>query len=202
MSENTTDMQSQSIDSQNIDSQNEKIPFAQNILEFSEMLIFVVLLVLITFTFVARLCTVNGSSMNNTLRHGQAIITSNVMYTPKQGDIVVFHQTGNLNEPVVKRVIATEGQHVKIDFSKNDTMIIWVDGIEYSDDYAYFDPQRANITPKHNYNEETKIFEATVPEGHVFVLGDNRNNSKDSRSLDIGFVDERRIIGRSIFELK
>ena len=197
MSENITDIQPQ-----NTESPKEKIPFAQNILEFSEMLVLVVLLVLITFTFIARLCKVNGSSMNNTLHHGQAIITSNVMYTPKQGDIVVFHQTGSLNEPVVKRVIATEGQHVKIDFSKKDTMSIWVDGIEYTDDYAYFDPKRAAITPKYNYDDHTQIFEATVPEGHVFVMGDNRNNSKDSRSLDIGFVDERRIIGRSIFELK
>lgn len=185
-----------------IQAQKPRDPLALSMLEFVEMFIAIVLVVLLMFTFVARLCTVNGSSMNQTLQNGQTLVTTNIFYTPKQGDIVVFHQTGSskdaLNEPLVKRVIATEGQHIKIDFSVKDKMVIWVDGVEYSDTNAYFDAKRSTIYPQYNFDSDSKIFEATVPDGHIFVLGDNRNNSKDSRSLSIGFVDQRRIIGRCI----
>ena len=179
-----------------------KPPFMLNVLEIVEMFVIIVLSVLLIFTFGMRLCNVNGSSMNNTLSHGQTLITTNLFYTPRQDDIIVFHQTGtdyySLNEPVVKRVIATEGQRVKIDFSQKDKMTIWVDGVRYIDTHAYFDPHRSNIYPQHNFDYETMTFEATVPEGHLFVMGDNRNNSKDSRSNAIGFVDQRRIIGKCI----
>ena len=196
---------SENINSMPIESapQNEKKPpFVLNILEIAEMFVIIVLSVLLIFTFGMRLCNVNGSSMNQTLSHGQTLITTNLFYTPSQDDIIVFHQTGtdyySLNEPVVKRVIATEGQTVKIDFSEHNKMTIWVDGVKYNDTHAYFDTMRSTIYPQHNFDYETMTFEATVPKGHVFVMGDNRNNSKESRSNAIGFVDQRRIIGKCI----
>lgn len=171
-----------------------------NILEFFEMFAFIMLTVLFIFTFVFRLCNVNGTSMNNTLSDGQRLITTDLFYTPKQGDIIVFHQTGSLNEPVVKRVIATGGQTVKIDYSDKEKMHVYVDGEEYADENAYYDPSRTLHQPDYSFDPVTKTFEATVPEGHVFVLGDNRKNSLDSRSLAIQFVDVRRIMGRCIMK--
>ena len=197
MSENINNIQSESVAHK-----EPKPPFMLSVLEIVEMFVIIVLSVLLIFTFGMRLCNVNGSSMNNTLSHGQTLITTNLFYTPRQDDIIVFHQTGtdyySLNEPVVKRVIATEGQKVKIDFSEKNKMTIWVDGVRYIDTHAYFDTHRSTIYPQHNFDYETLTFEATVPEGHVFVMGDNRNNSKDSRSNAIGFVDQRRIIGKCI----
>lgn len=176
---------------------------AHIILDYVEMFILAILAVLVIFTFAFRLCQVQGGSMQNTLQNGEMVITTNILYTPKQGDIIVFHQTSQtLNEPIIKRVIATEGQTVKIDFSESNEMTIWVDGVKYEDKYAFLDPLRKHIYPQHNFNSETLIFEAVVPEGHVFVLGDNRDNSNDSRSSEIGFVDTHRILGKAIFRTK
>ena len=176
---------------------------AQIILEYVEMLVLAILAVLVVFTFAFRLCQVQGGSMQNTLQNGEMVITTNIFYTPKQGDIIVFHQTSEtLNEPIIKRVIATEGQSVRIDFSESNEMIIWVDGEIYEDSHAFLDPLLKHIYPKHNFNSDTLIFEAVVPEGHVFVLGDNRDNSNDSRSAEIGFVDTHRILGKAILRTK
>ena len=179
---------------------------AHSVLEYVEMFVLAVIAVLVVFTFAFRLCQVQGSSMMSTLKDGERIITTNAFYTPEPGDVIVFHQTSDinptLNEPIIKRVIATEGQTVKIDFNDKNDMKIWVDGVEYADENAYFDTLRAHIYPQHSFNKVTGIFEATVPEGHVFVLGDNRDNSNDSRSVAIGFVDERRILGKAIFRIK
>ena len=179
---------------------------AHSILEYMEMFVFAVIAVLLVFTFAFRLCQVQGGSMLNTLKNGERVITTNIFYTPKQNDIIVFHQTSDtnptLNEPIIKRVIATEGQTVKIDFRDENDMTIWVDGVEFEDADAYLDVSRNHIYPQHHFNRMTGIFEATVPEGHVFVLGDNRDNSNDSRSQAIGFVDERRILGKVLFRIK
>ena len=179
----------------------QKTPLALGILEFVEMFILIIFAVLLIYNFAFRICNVNGASMNQTLYNGQRIITSNFFYTPKQDDIIVFHQTGELNEPLVKRVIATEGQSVKIDFSEKNKMTIWIDGELYDDAYGYYDERRSTVYPQHNFNYDTQIFEAIVPDGHVFVLGDKRNNSKDSRNSAIEFVDERRIIGKCVFQI-
>ena len=192
-----------------------KQDIGHTVLEYAEMLVFAVVAVLLVFTFAFRLCQVQGGSMNNTLEHGEMVITTNLFYTPKQDDIIVFHQTENsdseatstlsgraLNEPVIKRVIATEGQTVKITYISDNEMIIEVDGVKYEDEHAYLDPARSHIYPQHGETDTANEFIFEVPEGHVFVLGDNRDNSNDSRSQEIGFVDTRRILGKALFRIK
>lgn len=194
---------------------DEKQGIGHTVLEYAEMLVFAVVAVLLIFTFAFRLCQVQGSSMNNTLQHGEMVITTNLFYTPKQDDIIVFHQTEDpdgtsaptlggkaLNEPVIKRVIATEGQTVKITYISDNEMIIEVDGVKYEDVHAYLDPIRHHIYPQHGETDVANEFIFEVPDGHVFVLGDNRDNSNDSRSQEIGFVDTRRILGKALFRVK
>ena len=181
-----------------------------NLFDVLVMFAWSVFAVLIIFTFAFRLCRVDGASMENNLFDGENLLISSFAYTPEQGDVVVFHLAnadhGN-EKTLVKRVIATGGQTVTLDFK---TGIITVDGKEYEDPHATLkNPSTNQITglyssfhrPDHHYDAETQIFSATVPEGCVFVMGDNRNNSRDSRSTTVGFVDERCILGKAVLRL-
>ncbi len=163
--------------------------------------------VFLVFLFFLRLCQVDGSSMENTLYHGELLILQSFAYTPEQDDIIVFHMTDpsvNLEKTLVKRVIATGNQELTINFLTNE---IYVDGIRYEDSHAVLKDAADQITgtytltAQHHYNPDTGILSLTVPEGSLFVLGDNRNFSKDSRTLDIGFVDERSVLGRVILRI-
>lgn len=142
-------------------------------------LVFCVLL----FVFIVRLVDVVGPSMQPTLWNGDKMIVSNLVYTPKQGDIVIFKKTQFKDEALVKRVIATAGQTIDIDFSRG---IVYVDGV------AMDEPYIAEPT----MNQIDFVGPQTVPEGCVFVMGDNRNDSTDSRDSRIGMVDTRLIIGK------
>lgn len=176
-------------------------------LEYLEILVFAVCAVLIIFTSVFRLCRVNGNSMNKTLFNGEMLITTQLV-EPEAGDIIVFHMTSDknarFNEPLVKRVIATEGQTIRIEYADDR---VYVDGKLIDEPYvALLDGQGREIgrwtqLPGHHFDYKTGVFEATVPEGCVFAMGDNRNNSADSRSNDVGFVDKRRILGKVILRL-
>lgn len=147
--------------------------------------------VLLIFSLLFRMVVVSGPSMNNTLMDGDWILLlGNVLYTePQYGDVVVASKESFKNgEPIIKRVIATEGQTVDIDFSAG---IVYVDGAALEEPYTL---------TKTTIMEGVK-FPITVDEGCVFVMGDNRDNSKDSRSTEIGLIDCREILGKAIFIL-
>ena len=151
----------------------------------SMMVVFVLL-----FTFVARIIVVSGPSMENTLIEGDLILVWSLGYTPKQGDIVVLTQESYQEDSIVKRVIATEGQRVDIDYSIG---AVYVDGVPLKEDYI----KERMLSPSYpGYGEG--ISHVTVPEGCIFVMGDNRNHSADSRYPDIGIVDVRCVIGRGL----
>lgn len=140
--------------------------------------------------FVFTLVRVDGPSMNPTLTHNDTLFTSRLMYTPKVGDIIIFRPPASPKTPYVKRVIATEGQTVDIDPL---TGTVTVDGKAYDEPYI-----AEPIQPSRMGDME---YPFTVPEGTIFVLGDNRNNSHDSRDSDVGAVPVKNIIGKAQFRL-
>ncbi len=151
--------------------------------------IFYLLAILVVVSLVLRVVVVNGTSMNNTLKDGDyLLVLSNVFYrNPKQGDVIVASkETFDDGAPIVKRVIATEGQKVDIDFEN---------GIVYVDDVALDEPYTMTATNR----PEGVEFPLIVGDNCIFVLGDNRNGSKDSRDPDIGLIDKREVIGKVIF---
>lgn len=141
--------------------------------------------VVLVLIFILKLATVIGPSMYPTLHEGdRLVLLSNVFYTsPKQGDIVVLRKQSFSSDPIVKRIIATAGQTVDINF---DTHEVFVDGVLLQEDYI---------------NEPTALegdvsFPIVVKEGCIFVMGDNRNESSDSRLTQIGMVDTRCVLGK------
>ncbi|MBE6554758.1 MAG: signal peptidase I [Ruminococcaceae bacterium] len=184
---------------------DQKSSFAVSLIDYFEIFVFAVALVMILLTFCVRLCVVDGPSMNNTLQHGEKILVSDLFYTPKQGDIIVFHHTSDtvdqFNKPIVKRVIAVGGQHVRIDYIENrvyvsDDAVFEEHEIIDESSYAYF---HNGGWKEAGFLHESDVFE--VPEGKLFVLGDNRNNSADSRNSAIGMIDERTVLGRAILRI-
>ena len=164
---------------------------AKNVLDYLHDFVTLLSGVLLVLLLLLRVVVVSGPSMRNTLIDGDYIILlSNVLYSePEQGDIVVASKESFKNgEPIIKRIIATEGQEVDIDFNA---------GIVYVDDKALEEPYTLTDT---NLQEGIQ-FPITVEKGCVFVMGDNRNESKDSRSLEIGQIDCREILGRAVFLL-
>ena len=156
--------------------------------EWAQALVCSVLAVVVVFTFLIRLIGVDGHSMVPTLQDGDRllVLTSLLDDDYQYGDIVVLRKESFLEEPIVKRVIATEGQTVDIDFV---TGSVTVDGVLLHEDYIN------ELT----FTEEGTEFPLTVPEGCIFVMGDNRNHSNDSRDSRLGTVDTRYVIGKAVF---
>ena len=173
---------------------NKPSRFTKSAFEVFEAFIRAVIIVFLILTFCFKICSVVGSSMNNTLIEGERLLVQSIAYTPNEGDIIVFHQTGTLNEPVVKRVIATGNKWVRIDY---DNKLLYVSSDETFDDSEIVDESLYRYLNTGSYNAKG-VYTVFVPEGFLFVLGDNRNGSLDSRFSAIGLVDERRVLGKVI----
>ena len=166
---------------------------ANNLFEFVELIAICLGIILFIFTFFLRHSVVVGSSMDKTLADGDRLIISNFMYTPEAGDIIVCQITDEQQqssmklapkEAIVKRIIATEGQRVKIENGN-----VYVDGVVLQEDYKYVN----------GYDDIQSMEEIVVSKGCVFVLGDHRNNSLDSRYF--GEIDERLILGKVVLRI-
>jgi signal peptidase I len=162
----------------------------QDLFQTLQTLVCAIFVIIILFTFVARVTVVSGSSMENTLHGGDIVVTWALGYTPKQGDIVVLTKTSFQDESIIKRVIATGGQTVDIDYN---TSTVYVDGVAL--DEPYIKDYMWDIW------DGSGLDHVTVPEGSIYVMGDNRNNSSDSRLSSIGVVDARCVIGRAVVVL-
>ena len=158
--------------------------------EWMEALITELVLVTLLFTFLFRCITVDGTSMLPNLQSEDRVIVSNFFYQPKPGDVVVLKRTTGLSKPIIKRVIATEGQKIDIDYN---TGTVYVDDIPL-DESSYIEN---GITFRPSTSEALLEFPQVVPEGYIFVLGDNRAVSEDSRFEAVGMVDERYILGKA-----
>lgn len=160
----------------------------RDIYDWMQCIVVAIIACVLLFSFFVRLVDVVGESMLPTLQSGDKIVVSNLFYEPKQGDIIVFRKDEYKEQPLVKRVIAVEGQTIDIDFNRG---IVYVDGEPIDEPYI-----AEPTTEPMDFNGEVK-----VPEGCIFVMGDNRNHSTDSRLDTIGFVDKRCIMGKVYFTL-
>ena len=182
---------------QNITTQKEKTSFTQGLLEQLELIAIFFAVIIVIFACMCKSCMVDGSSMLDTLHDKERVIIWDLFYTPDYEDIVVIHDNGNLNKPIVKRVIGLPGDTVSVEHYL-DTMKVTVthsDGTQEILDEEYI---RYNILDGYLLNyASTGTW--TVGEGEVFVMGDNRLNSTDSRIE--GCYDSRLILGKVIFRI-
>ena len=161
----------------------------QGVLAYLHDIVCLVAAVVLLFSLCFRIVVVSGPSMNDTLVDGDWLLLAGSLFygQPQQGDIIVASKDSfDDGKPIIKRVIAVQGQTVDIDFSQG---IVYVDGQPLVEEYI---SSPTTI-------DEGMTFPLTVSDGCVFVLGDNRENSKDSRSLQIGLIDNREILGKAIF---
>lgn len=160
--------------------------FSSELFSWGESLMTVLVFFVIVFTFFVRLIGVDGHSMDPTLGDHNIMLVSNWGYTPEKGDIVVLNKQGFWNDqPIVKRVIATGGDTVDIDKETGDVI---VNGTMLDEPYI---AEKINTFDKLG----DMSYPLTVPAGSLFVMGDNRNGSTDSRDSRLGFVDERYVLG-------
>lgn len=158
-----------------------------------------VLILTLAFAFLLssiQVCEFMGNSMAPTIRDGDIVLFQVRGFTPRQGDIVLletpnFPPTSQKPAPIIKRVVATGGRHIRVDYAAN---AVYVDGVALEEPYV-LEPMVDRCIPGMN------ILDVTVPEGSIYVLGDNRNNSSDSRHEALGCVPTEYILGRAIYIL-
>ena len=157
--------------------------------EGASVFISAVVIILILFTFIFRFVGVSGKSMMPTLHNGDWIIISQYTSKAKDGDIIVSTQPNKYDENIVKRVVATGGQTIDIDFNLGK---VFVDGEIIDEPYI-------NNSTTNKYDVD---FPVTVPKGYVFVMGDNRQHSTDSRSTEIGLIREEYLLGKAVYNVR
>lgn len=167
-----------------------KTSFSREVFDWIQTIAVAVVSVVIIFTFIIRIVQVEGPSMTPTLLEGERVVVSEIFYTPKVGDVVVVCVPGR-TDPFVKRIIAMDGDVVDFDFEKN-RLVINGEPIEeeyINEEMSRYDWYRSDIYP------------VTVGKNQVFVCGDNRNHSTDSRYETVGCIDKNNIMGRVVFIL-
>ena len=175
----------------------EKQPFnfGREVLEWVESLVFALLIVQLVLIFVFRVVMVDGTSMTNTLQDGDRLIMTHVAYEPERDDVIVL-DSKVADKILIKRVIGIEGDKVVVDYNKNH---VYVNDEEISNDHIKEIMRDNVIYFDEAYRVADGVYEYNVPDDTVFVMGDNRNDSKDSRS--IGFVDESEIMGKAVLRI-
>lgn len=155
-----------------------------------QALVFALVVLILLFTFVGRIMSVDGTSMLPTLHDKDLLLVRSIGYTPEQGDIIVLTKDFDYHEgeSIVKRVIAVENQTVRIDYEQSK---VYVDDVALNEPYIY---ESIMLQPT---SSRMGITELTVPPNSVFVLGDNRNASADSRHVELAAIDERYILGKA-----
>lgn len=164
--------------------------------DWIDAVIAAIVIVVLIFTFAFRVVGIKGTSMEKTLSGDDKVVITNMFYTPQKGDVIVISRnylndntgSGDFSEPIIKRVIATEGDTVDIDFNKG---IVYVNGEKIDEPYV-----NSPTTRQHDVR-----FPIKVSKGRLFVLGDNREVSKDSRSSEIGLVDSRYVLGKAVYRI-
>lgn len=166
----------------------EKFNLKAELWEWMEAVVISFVILIFIFAFFFRIIGISGTSMQTTLMDQNKVIVTSMFYTPSVGDIVVINQPNEFGKPIIKRIIAMENQKVDIDFETGDV---------YVDDQKLDEPYISSPTTV----DEGVSFPVIVPEGKVFVMGDNRKDSLDSRSEKIGMIDTRYILGKAVFRI-
>lgn len=172
--------------------EEKKRPFAADLFDWAEALVYALALLVVISAFFVRLSGVVGSSMYPTLEDGDQLLISAFGYKqPERGDIVVLMADGFMEKPLVKRVIGLGGDTVEVDSASNT---VYVNG------QALYEPYINQLTEPMYTGDMDGPF--VVPEGQVFVMGDNRNGSSDSRKLvEIGPIPYEKIVGKAFFRV-
>ena len=169
--------------------QEETVGLSQIVFDLAGTIFLSLTVLLLVMTYFVRQVTVDGPSMNQTLQDQDRLLVSCFQYQPKTGDVVVVTHGQELSEPIIKRVIAVGGQTLSIDFDTGDVI---VDGVLLKEPYIQ------GITTQMSGSGQIP---AEIPEGYVFVMGDNRQNSLDSRSQRVGLVPVENIVGKAFFRI-